>query len=365
MKMVYNSVVDSVVNMKVQIFVMTHKKFNPPSNPIYVPLQVGTALNENLGYIRDDSGDSISELNPYYGELTGMYWLWKNYHDADLIGICHYRRYFFNGDGKLMSKEEYEMALKDADVLVSNAMYAPKSYMEYFGEAHNEKDMILAGEIIKELFPEDFDAFEKVMQGKKYYFGNLCVMKKELFDMYCEWLFSIFFEMEKYIDVSSYDDYHKRLFGFLSEELLLVYITAKRLKVKEGHIGITAEKAETVEFKRAMGQLVKMGQFSEARQLFYDFLKVRPDVQLELSDIKNEIPDIELILFILEKEKEQGIKGLYEVSHELTKLIMHLRRTKEILIKYKKENSVNSTESRYMIENHVSEIMKNIILINI
>ena len=83
MKMVYNSVVDSVVNMKVQIFVMTHKKFNPPSNPIYVPLQVGAALNENLGYIRDDSGDSISELNPYYGELTGMYWLWKNYHDAE------------------------------------------------------------------------------------------------------------------------------------------------------------------------------------------------------------------------------------------------------------------------------------------
>lgn len=123
------------------------------------------------------------------------------------------------------------------------------------------------------------------MQGKKYYFGNLCVMKKSCLICIVSGFFN-FFEMEKYIDVSSYDDYHKRLFGFLSEELLLVYITAKRLKVKEGHIGITAEKAETVEFKRAMGQLVKMGQFSEARQLFYDFLKLRPDVQLELSDIK-------------------------------------------------------------------------------
>jgi hypothetical protein len=365
MKMVYNSVVDSVVNMKVQIFVMTHKKFNPPSNPIYVPLQVGAALNENLGYIRDDSGDSISELNPYYGELTGMYWLWKNYHDADLIGICHYRRYFFNDDGKLMSKEEYEMALKDADVLVSNAMYAPKSYMEYFGEAHNEKDMILAGEIIKELFSEDFDAFEKVMQGKKYYFGNLCVMKKELFDMYCEWLFSIFFEMEKYIDVSSYDDYHKRLFGFLSEELLLVYITAKRLKVKEGHIGITAEKAETVEFKRAMGQLVKMGQFSEARQLFYDFLKLRPDVQLELSDIKNEIPDIELILFILEKEKEQGITGMYAVSKNLSQLISHLRIVREIMKKEQNGEKINETDIEYINKTNVSEIMRQIIIANI
>ena len=65
--------------MKTQIFVMTHKKFNPPNNPIYIPLQVGAALNPDLGYMRDDVGDSISALNPYYGELTGMYWLWKNY----------------------------------------------------------------------------------------------------------------------------------------------------------------------------------------------------------------------------------------------------------------------------------------------
>lgn len=92
--------------------------------------------------------------------------------------------------------------------------------------------------------------------------------------------------MEKYIDVSSYDDYHKRIFGFLSEELLMVYITSKKLKIKEGHVGITAEKAETVEFKLAMVQLVRTGQFTEARKLFYDFLKLRPDVQLELSDIK-------------------------------------------------------------------------------
>ena len=81
--------------MKTQIFVMTHKKFNPPKDTVYVPLQVGSALNPDLGYMKDDTGDSISDLNPYYGELTGMYWLWKNYSDVDIIGICHYRRYFF------------------------------------------------------------------------------------------------------------------------------------------------------------------------------------------------------------------------------------------------------------------------------
>ena len=350
--------------MKTQIFVMTHKKFNPPNNPIYIPLQVVAALNPDLGYMRDDVGDSISALNPYYGELTGMYWLWKNYHDADLIGVCHYRRFFFNERGTLMTQEEYETALQDADVMVSNCIHAPTSYLEYFGNSHNVKDMLLAGDIIKILFPEDTQAFEEVMHQDKYYFGNLCVMRKSLFDAYCDWLFTIFFEMEKYIDVSSYDDYHKRIFGFLSEELLMVYITSKKLKIKEGHVGITAEKAETVEFKLAMVQLVRTGQFTEARKLFYDFLKLRPDVQLELSDIKNEIPDIELILFILEKEKEEGINGMYKVSHELPELIIHFRKTKTILTNYKKEGSLNDLAKQYLTCNYVSDVMKNIILLN-
>lgn len=353
------------MNMKTQIFVMTHKKFNPPKNPIYVPLQVGRALNADLGYLGDATGDSISDLNPYYGELTGMYWLWKNYHEADLIGVCHYRRYFFGSEGKLMTQEEYETALSDTDVMVSDAIYAPKPYLEYFGEAHHVEDMLLAGEMIQKLFPKDYPAFEAVMQGKKYYFGNLCVMRKELFDAYCSWLFTIFFEMEQYIDVSQYDDYHKRIFGFLSEELLLVYITAKKLRVKEGHIGITAEKAETVEFKLAMKQLVKIGQFTEARKLFYDFLKLRPDVQLELSDVSNEIPDIELILFILEKEKEQGIQGMYEVSHDLKELISHFRKTREILEIQKRQGQVDDLAGQYMDKNYVSDVMKNTILNNL
>lgn len=220
-------------------------------------MQVGRALGENLGYLGDDTGESISELNPFYGELTGLYWLWKNYQNVDFDRSVSLSQIFFDGLGKLMTKDEYETELEDADVLVSDPIYASKPYLEYYGEAHNVNDMILAGKIIQKLYPDDSWAFDEIMQGRKYYFGNLCVMRKQLFDDYCSWLFSIFFEMEGMIDVSNYDEYHKRLFGFLSEELLLVYITARKLRVKEYHIGITAEKAETVEFKLAMGQLVK------------------------------------------------------------------------------------------------------------
>lgn len=64
--------------MSVTIFTMTHKKFPTPGDLIYVPLQVGRAGAEDLGYIGDDAGVSISEKNCYYGELTGVYWVWKN-----------------------------------------------------------------------------------------------------------------------------------------------------------------------------------------------------------------------------------------------------------------------------------------------
>lgn len=351
--------------MKTQIFVMTHKKFDPPQDATYVPLHVGRALGTDLGYLGDDTGDSISEWNPYYGELTGLYWLWKNYQDTDMIGICHYRRYFLDDQRQLMTQAQYEAALENVDIMVSNAMQADGPYKDYYGEAHNIEDLLAAGEVIKELYPEDYPAFCQVIDSSKYYYGNLCVMRKPLFDSYCEWLFSIFFELEKRVDVSGYDDYHKRLFGFLSEELLLVYITAKGLRVKEGNIGLTAEKAETVEFKLAMGQLVKLGQFAEARTMFYEYLKIRPDVQLEMSDVFREIPDIELILYILEQEQQNGLAGFYEVSHNLSELIVHLRKLREIIKKQVAGTSLAEEETQYLKEQHVTDLAKEIIRINL
>ncbi|MGN0350678.1 MAG: DUF4422 domain-containing protein [Roseburia sp.] len=350
--------------MKTQIFVMTHKKFEVPQDATYIPLQVGRAGKEDLGYLGDDTGDNISEQNQYFGELTGMYWLWKNYHDVDIIGICHYRRYFLTEDKRLMNQADYESALEDADIMVSNAQWADGPYRDYYGQAHNVEDLLKAGEVIKELYPNDYDAFCEVIGQSKFYYGNLCVTSKKIFDEYCEWLFQIFFELQKCVDLSSYDDYHKRLFGFLSEELLLVYITARKLKVKEGYIGLTSEKAETIEVKLAMTQLVKMGEFTQAREMFYEYLKIRPDVKLEFSDIKREIPDIELILYILEQEKICGAESFYAISHQLGDLIVHIRKLRMIFQKQQQEIKLSEEEEQYLRDAKVSDVAKEIIRIN-
>lgn len=63
--------------MSIKIFVMTHKQFEAPTDSMYVPLQVGHAISPELGYLADDTGDSISRKNKSFCELTGIYWLWK------------------------------------------------------------------------------------------------------------------------------------------------------------------------------------------------------------------------------------------------------------------------------------------------
>lgn len=305
---------------------MTHKKFDPPKEAGYIPLHVGRALGQDFGYQGDNSGDNISDLNPYYGELTGLYWLWKNCRDVENIGICHYRRYFWDEKKDLLSVQAIGQILDEYDILVSNSISVEGTYLEYFGRAHNVRDMEMTGEVIRELYPEDYPFFCQVMNGNQQYYGNLCAMKKTLFDDYCTWLFTIFAALGERVDVSGYDDYHKRLFGFLSENLLMVYTKARQLKVKEGRIGLTAEKAETVEFKLALSQLVKQGSFAEAVQLFYAYLKIRPDVELKQSDVRNEIPYIEIILKKLEEQKNKGEKeGLYAVSHDLFQLVEYVK----------------------------------------
>ena len=79
----------------VKILVCCHKQDVCATEPPYFPIQVGKAISQvDLGIQGDDTGDNISHKNASYCELTGMYWAWKNLKDVDVIGLCHYRRYF-------------------------------------------------------------------------------------------------------------------------------------------------------------------------------------------------------------------------------------------------------------------------------
>lgn len=304
-----------------QIYVMTHVSFNVPQDPIYHPLHVGRALSEDLGYPGDDTGDNISSLNMYYSELTGLYWAWKNVHNTEYIGLCHYRRYFLNEHNHVMSKADFMPILEKYDVILSQFVTTDQCYRDLYAEAHNIHDLDVVGDVIARLYPDCRPIFEKVLAGNKLCCGNLFVTTKTLFDEYAQWLFSIFAEAERHIDVSTYDDYHRRVYGFLSEQLVYVWVQYRNLSYCEVPIGFTQEKAETLTLKEQLAALIREHKIEQAHTLFIDTMKTRPDVMLPGSDFSQELDTILRILNSCMEDIKQGRPSMLDYSTDINELV--------------------------------------------
>lgn len=239
-----------------KIFVATHKKFSLlPKEEIYEPLHVGAWNKADLGYLKDDSNDNISNKNANYCELTGWYWIWKNSKE-DIIGTAHYRRFFVTRKGFLnkiltgkntgfLTKNEISEILKTSDIVVSTKgrSIGMKNLINAYGCSHNKKDIIETRNVISDIFPEYLATFDYIFSKVIFYPANMMICKKETFDAYCSWLFPILFELEKRIDISNYSDYQKRVFGFISERIFRVWLVHNNLKLKEMHIINTEDKS--------------------------------------------------------------------------------------------------------------------------
>lgn len=352
--------------MSTSIFVMTHKAYDEPKDPVYRSLQVGRGsdnADKSLPYLGDDTGDNISKLNWLYGELTGLYWLYKNYKESDNVGICHYRRFYVNDDGSLYNERDFERILSSYDIITSDRNISSDSVYDGYALSHNIDDLIACGRAIDELSPGYRKAFDEVLAGNSCCYANLCVMPHGLFDEYCGWLFAVFDIASKDIDVSDYDNYHKRVYGFLSEILLNVWILAKGLKAYEARIGVMGEKVETRELKKHLAEFIKKGDYTGGRNYYYDTMKIRPDVRLSQSDLKGEIPKLEMILYIMEQEVKNGIRGFETVSDDMEKLLGHFDRVVGIL-KNLSTGSGTEEDVTYLLSNAVSPVAVEVIIRN-
>ena len=225
--------------MKVNIIIATHKKYDMPKYKSYLPIHVGKEGKNDIGFKGDNTGNNISLKNPYFCELTGLYWAWKNL-KVDYVGLAHYRRHF---KGKTKSKDKFEQVLSDKEInelLRKNDIILPKKrnyyienlYSHYEHTLHIET-LDITGEIIKEKYPKYSKEFDLLKKRTSAHMFNMFIMKKELMDEYCKWLFDILFELEKRIDTTKYDSFHARFYGRVSELLLDVWLNTKGYKYTE------------------------------------------------------------------------------------------------------------------------------------
>ena len=267
-----------------KIFVVYYKPAPLIKSEIFEPIQGGRAianapsrdgnftkeqidwLNNNL--IGDDTGDNISELNRYFAENTALYWIWKNT-NTPYVGMFQYRRllsintnhhypfvefpsmrfihlginhlYGFSKEFLRTLELEKKFILPwfaTHDVLLSEPIKL-NAYEQYKNE-HNVEDLNKALEIIKQKHPQMYTfALETLNSENGIYPSNLIITRRDIFNNYAEWLFSIMIPLYNNIkeEIQTRNAEQKLAFAYLSERLFTIYFRYHQkysgLRIKE------------------------------------------------------------------------------------------------------------------------------------
>ena len=176
--------------------------------------------------------------------MTALYSMWKNC-KADIQGLYHYRRFLTNSDHVIttlpddaakyiVAPEKIISELESHDVIVTEPLSYDKimTIGEMFRDACYWKDIRELYRVIEEKYPDYLPSLEYAFSQNHYYSCNVFIARREFVDEYCTWLFDVLGELEKSISLEGYDTQHKRIYGYMAEHLLNVYVHRHNLRVK-------------------------------------------------------------------------------------------------------------------------------------
>lgn len=252
---------------KVSIYLAYHKDSVIFKSGLYRPIHVGAAASSlHLEIERDDVGNNISLKNPQYGELTALYWAWKNDFDSEYIGLGHYRRipmiskrplrlslaisylkyflkryfvlrlprgeYFLSQTLRMqfsefkahLNEQEFyfqNMISKNAVLVPRRTYFATNSVKSFFNRvvpdsALKDIEMSISNQLIK-------DDFRRMLGGNSMYIANIFVMRRDIYDSYCEFLFNTLGEFVERSEQKGLR-YSSRFLGYVGELLTSCYI---------------------------------------------------------------------------------------------------------------------------------------------
>ena len=192
------------------------------------PIQVGAALTENRlspDILTDDKGDNISEKNRQYCELTALYWIWKHAKE-EVLGLSHYRRHFVLPQDWLERMTENQV-----DVILPVPTYVQPSIEENYKERHDASDWDFLKEYLKKTDTESYQTSKVVFAGNLYSPCNMFIMRREVLDELCGWMFPILDVITEHGGVKE-DAYLNRYAGFISERLITLFFHKNKDKYR-------------------------------------------------------------------------------------------------------------------------------------
>jgi len=263
----------------IKILVCYNRDYPVLKTGIFTPIHAGRAcapvgasspLNTMIG---DDTGINISEKNPHFNELTATYWAWKNPErlgNPTHVGLHHYRRIFsFRNRGERTcfispnhiptilywvfgwSDKVIERTCRNLDVIIPTPMklyvqktkpdgkkvIEPLTIYQQYGMIHHKKDLDILLDVVAERYPSYKEAAKRIIYNNtETYFYNIFIMRRDIFERYAQFVFDILLEAEKRIDITGYDSLNSRVFGFLAERLMPIFID--RLRAQEPAVRI-------------------------------------------------------------------------------------------------------------------------------
>lgn len=239
---------------EINIYVVTHKNFNRILNECFPIISVGDKLlsDEKCTYLKDNTMMNISPKNKNYCELTAQYWIWKNDVNSVVKGLCHYRRYFTKDNRMLNGSDIINIFNNDnIDIIVPYKSFSLKTVKEVYLRSGYQKDLDIVRNIIAKKYPDYVKQFDEILKSHGSYPYNMIIAKAEIFNEYSRWLFDILFEAEKLIDMTGYTDNEKRVFGFISERLLAVWLSKNSYRIQ--HLNVV----NTEQHKKSLKNIVK------------------------------------------------------------------------------------------------------------
>lgn len=220
------------------LFTVMHKKYLVPNFLPYKSISVGPNKNNFITDFRDDYGENIASKNATYCELTAQYWVWKNISNQyDNIGLVHYRRFFANSKKEnriLLTDTKINEYLKDYDIILPSKWYWDMTVAQFYyvvGKG-KKKDLDTTRKAIEKYYPNYLASFDKILSMHSASYCNMLVTSRHNFQEYSEWLFKVLKYVETNTDLANYTPAEARIFGYISEILLNVWVDHNQLKVK-------------------------------------------------------------------------------------------------------------------------------------